>query len=292
MGDESFLEGPTENTKKLWEIVSVMLKEEREKGIYDVETKIPSRIDAYGPGYIKKELETIVGLQTDKPLKRAIFPNGGLRMIKNSLEAFGYRLDPGLEEFYSKNRKTHNSGVFSAYTSEIKLARHAGIITGLPDAYGRGRIIGDYRRVALYGLNYLLEKRREELEACNPTEMTEDVIRKREEMFDQIEALEALKRMGASYGFDLGKAASTAQEAIQWTYFGYLAATKDQNGAAMSIGKVSTFLDIYIQRDLEEGRITEEQAQEFMDHFVMKLRMIRFLRTLPMMLYFQEIRCG
>lgn len=279
LGDESFLEGPTENTKKLWEIVSVMLEEEREKGIYDVETKIPSRIDAYGPGYIKKELETIVGLQTDRPLKRAIFPNGGLRMIKNSLEAFGYQLDPGLEEFYSKNRKTHNSGVFSAYTSEIKLARHAGIITGLPDAYGRGRIIGDYRRVALYGVNYLLEKRREELEACNPTEMTEDVIRKREEMFDQIEALEALKRMGASYGFDLGEAASTAQEAIQWTYFGYLAATKDQNGAAMSIGKVSTFLDIYIQRDLEEGRITEEQAQEFMDHFVMKLRMIRFLRT-------------
>ena len=279
LGDESFLKGPTENTKKLWEIVSVLLKEEREKGIHDVETKIPSRIDAYGPGYIKKELETIVGLQTDKPLKRAIFPNGGLRMIKNSLEAFGYQLDPALEEFYSKNRKTHNSGVFSAYTSEIKLARHAGIITGLPDAYGRGRIIGDYRRVALYGVNYLLEKRREELEACNPTEMTEDVIRKREEMFDQIEALEALKRMGASYGFDLGKAASTAQEAIQWTYFGYLAATKDQNGAAMSIGKVSTFLDIYIQRDLEEGRITEEQAQEFMDHFVMKLRIIRFLRT-------------
>ncbi len=279
LGDESFLKGPTENTKKLWDILSVMLKEEREKGIYDAETKIPSRIDAYGPGYIKKELETIVGLQTDAPLKRAIFPNGGLRMVKNSLEAFGYRLDPTLEEFYSKNRKTHNSGVFSAYTPEIKLARHTGIITGLPDAYGRGRIIGDYRRVALYGVNYLIEKRKEDLNSCNPTEMTEDVIRKREEMFDQIEALEALKRMGASYGFDLGEPASTAQEAIQWTYFAYLAATKDQNGAAMSIGKVSTFLDIYIQRDLEEGSITEEQAQEFMDHFVMKLRIIRFLRT-------------
>ena len=278
-GDESFLEGPTENTKKLWDILSGMLKIEREKGIYDAETKIPSKIDAYGAGYIDKNLETIVGLQTDAPLKRAIFPNGGLRMVENSLEAFGYKLDPTTKEIYEKYRKSHNAGVFSAYTPAIKAARHTGVITGLPDAYGRGRIIGDYRRVALYGVDRLIEERKREFDAYDPEEMTEDVIRNREEMFEQLEALKALKRMAAAYGFDIGRPAETAQEAIQWTYFGYLGAIKDQNGAAMSLGKTAGFLDVYIERDLKEGRITEKQAQEFIDHFIMKLRIVRFLRT-------------
>ena len=278
-GDEAFLEGPTENTKKLWDILSGMLKIEREKGIYDAETKIPSKIDAYGAGYIDKNLETIVGLQTDAPLKRAIFPNGGLRMVENSLEAFGYKLDPTTKEIYEKYRKSHNAGVFSAYTPAIKAARHTGIITGLPDAYGRGRIIGDYRRVALYGVDRLIAERKREFDAYDPAEMTEDVIRDREEMFEQLEALKALKRMAAAYGFDIGRPAETAQEAIQWTYFGYLGAIKDQNGAAMSLGKTAGFLDVYIERDLKEGRITEKQAQEFIDHFIMKLRIVRFLRT-------------
>jgi len=261
-GDEAFLEGPTENTKKLWDILSGMLKIEREKGIYDAETKIPSKIDAYGAGYIDKNLETIVGLQTDAPLKRAIFPNGGLRMVENSLEAFGYKLDPTTKEIYEKYRKSHNAGVFSAYTPAIKAARHTGIITGLPDAYGRGRIIGDYRRVALYGVDRLIAERKREFDAYDPAEMTEDVIRDREEMFEQLEALKALKRMAAAYGFDIGRPAETAQEAVQWTYFGYLGAIKDQNGAAMSLGKTAGFLDVYIERDLKEGRITEKQAQE------------------------------
>ena len=278
-GDESFLEGPTEATTAMWKSLMEKFKVEREKGIYDAETKIPSQIDAYGPGYINKDLEKIVGLQTDAPLKRAIFPNGGLRMVKNSLESFGYKLDPQTEEIFSKYRKTHNDGVFSAYTDSIKKARHTGIITGLPDAYGRGRIIGDYRRVALYGVDRLIEERETRFKECDPAEMTEDKIRLREELFEQIKALKALKRMAEAYGFDISQPASTAQEAIQWTYFAYLAATKDQNGAAMSIGRTSTFLDIYIERDLQEGRITEKEAQEFMDHFVMKLRLIRFLRT-------------
>ena len=278
-GDESFLEGPTEATTEMWKSLMEKFKVEREKGIYDAETKIPSQIDAYGPGYINKDLEKIVGLQTDAPLKRAIFPNGGLRMVKNSLESFGYKLDPQTEEIFSKYRKTHNDGVFSAYTDSIKKARHTGIITGLPDAYGRGRIIGDYRRVALYGVDRLIEERETRFKECDPAEMTEDKIRLREELFEQIKALKALKRMAEAYGFDISQPASTAQEAIQWTYFAYLAATKDQNGAAMSIGRTSTFLDIYIERDLQEGRITEKEAQEFMDHFVMKLRLIRFLRT-------------
>ena len=278
-GDESFLEGPTENTKKLWDILSGMLKIEREKGIYDAETKIPSKIDAYGAGYIDKDLEKIVGLQTDAPLKRAIFPNGGLRMVENSLEAFGYKLDPTTKEIYEKYRKSHNAGVFSAYTPAIKAARHTGIITGLPDAYGRGRIIGDYRRVALYGVDRLIAERKREFDAYDPAEMTEDVIRDREEMFEQLEALKALKRMAAAYGFDIGRPAETAQEAVQWTYFGYLGAIKDQNGAAMSLGKTAGFLDVYIERDLKEGRITERDAQEFIDHFIMKLRIVRFLRT-------------
>ncbi len=278
-GDESFLAGPTEATTTMWKSLAEKFKVEREKGIYDAETKIPSQIDAYGAGYINKDLEKIVGLQTDAPLKRAIFPNGGLRMVKNSLEAFGYQLDPQTEEIFTKYRKTHNDGVFSAYTDEIKKARHTGIITGLPDAYGRGRIIGDYRRVALYGVDRLIQDRKAEHKKRDSSEMTEDLIRTREEIFEQIKALNALKRMAAAYGFDISGPATTAQEAIQWTYFAYLAATKDQNGAAMSIGRVSTFLDVFIERDLQEGRITEQEAQEFMDHFVMKLRLIRFLRT-------------
>ena len=278
-GDESFLAGPTEATTTMWKSLAEKFKVEREKGIYDAETKIPSQIDAYGAGYINKDLEKIVGLQTDAPLKRAIFPNGGLRMVKNSLEAFGYSLDPQTEEIFTKYRKTHNDGVFSAYTDQIKKARHTGIITGLPDAYGRGRIIGDYRRVALYGVDRLIEERKAEHKKRDSSEMTEDLIRTREEIFEQIKALNALKRMAAAYGYDISGPATTAQEAIQWTYFAYLAATKDQNGAAMSIGRVSTFLDVFIERDLKEGRITEQEAQEFMDHFVMKLRLIRFLRT-------------
>lgn len=278
-GDESFLEGATEATVEMWKSLSEKFKVERAKGIYDAETKIPSQIDAYGPGYINKDLEKIVGLQTDAPLKRAIFPNGGLRMVKNSLEAFGYKLDPETEEIYTKYRKTHNDGVFSAYTDSIRKARKTGIITGLPDAYGRGRIIGDYRRVALYGVDRLIAEREAYFNSQDPSEMTEDLIRNREEIFEQVKALKALKRMAESYGYDISQPATSAQEAIQWTYFAYLAATKDQNGAAMSIGRVSTFLDIYIERDLQEGKITEKEAQEFIDHFVMKLRLIRFLRT-------------
>ena len=278
-GDGSFLAGPTEATKKLWEKLMPMIKEEREKGIYDAETKIPSQIDAYGPGYIDKDLEQIVGLQTDKPLKRAIFPNGGLRMVKNSLEAFGYKLDPETNEIFTKYRRTHNDGVFTAYTKDIRNARHAGVITGLPDAYGRGRIIGDYRRVVLYGVDYLIEQKQKDHDAIDGNDFTADMVRDKEELFDQIQALKALKRMAAGYGYDISKPATTAKEAIQWLYFAYLGAAKDQNGAAMSMGRTSTFLDIYIQRDLDEGRITEEQAQEYIDHFIMKLRIIRFLRT-------------
>ena len=279
LGDDSFLEGPTEATTELWKSLSEKFKVEREKGIYDAETKIPSQIDAYGAGYINKDLEKIVGLQTDAPLKRAIFPNGGLRMVKNSLEAFGYELDPQTEEIFTKYRKTHNDGVFSAYTDQIRKARKTGIITGLPDAYGRGRIIGDYRRVALYGVDRLIADRQDQLKNMDPAEMTEDVIRLREEVFEQIKALHALKRMAESYGFDISGPATNGKEAVQWLYFAYLAATKDQNGAAMSIGRTSTFLDIFLERDLQEGTLTEKEAQEIMDHFVMKLRIIRFLRT-------------
>ena len=278
-GDESFLEGPTEATTSMWNSLSEKFKIERKNGIYDAETKIPSQIDAYGAGYIDKNLEKIVGLQTDAPLKRGIFPNGGLRMVKTSLEAFGYKLDPQTEETFTKYRKTHNDGVFSAYTDSIRRARKTGIITGLPDAYGRGRIIGDYRRVALYGVDRLIKEREERYVACDPSDMTEDKIRLREEIYEQVKALKALKRMASAYGFDISNPATNAHEAIQWTYFAYLAATKDQNGAAMSIGRVSTFLDIFIERDLKEGIITEKEAQELMDHFVMKLRLIRFLRT-------------
>ena len=278
-GDGSFLEGPTDATTQLWNELKPKLAIEREKGIYNTETKIPSQIDAYGPGYIKKELEKIVGVQTDEPLKRAIFPNGGLRMVENSLEAFGYTIDPSTKEIYEKYRKTHNDGVFSAYTAEIRNARRTGIITGLPDAYGRGRIIGDYRRVALYGVNKLIEEKTKDYNNLEPDEMTEDVVRLREEIFEQVKALKKLVNLGNAYGFDLTRPAENAQEAVQWVYLAYLAATKDQNGAAMSLGRTSTFLDIYIERDLKEGRITEKEAQEFIDQFVMKLRIIRFLRT-------------
>lgn len=279
-GDDKFLAPATERTKKLWNRVLELMKEEVKKGnLLDCDTSTVSGITAFGPGYIDKDLEKIVGLQTDAPLKRAIMPFGGLRMVQNSCEAYGLKLDPKVEEIFTKYRKTHNEAVFDAYTPEMKKARSAGIITGLPDAYGRGRIIGDYRRVALYGIDRLIEAKEEEKAELDDRLMSEDVIRLREELSEQIKALKEMKEMAASYGCDISKPAANAQEAIQWLYFGYLAAIKDQNGAAMSLGRVSTFLDIYIQRDLDRGIITEEEAQELMDHFVMKLRMVRFLRT-------------
>lgn len=278
-GDESFLVKSTENTKKVWDKLTEMFKEERAKGIYDAETKKPQAIDAYGPGYIEKDSEVIVGLQTDAPLKRGIYPKGGLRMVKNSLEAFGYKIDPMTEEIFTKYRKTHNEGVFSAYTDEMKAARKSGIITGLPDAYGRGRIIGDYRRVALYGIDRLIEDKKNQMKILEIPEMDDETIRRREETHEQIQALKRFVKMCASYGFDVSRPAENAKEAIQFVYFGYLAATKDQDGAAMSLGRTSTFLDIYIQRDLEAGLITEEEAQELIDQFIIKLRIIRFLRT-------------
>ncbi|AFZ42763.1 formate acetyltransferase [Halothece sp. PCC 7418] len=278
-GDESFLVGATEETKNLWEKVQLLMEEERKKGILDTETKIPAGITAHAPGYIDPTLEKIVGLQTDQPLKRAIMPAGGIRVVKKSLEAYGYQLDPETDEIFTKYRKSHNDGVFSAYSKQMRLARHSGVITGLPDAYGRGRIIGDYRRIALYGIDHLVADKKAQLDSLEEETMTEDVIRLREEITEQIKALKDLHTMAASYGFDLAYPAETAQEAIQWTYFGYLGAVKEQNGAAMSLGRVSTFLDIYIERDLEKGLIDEWQAQEMIDHFVMKLRMVRFLRT-------------
>lgn len=278
-GNESFLEGPTEATNQLWKLLSEMFLEEKKNGIYDAETRIPSQIDAYGAGYINKDLEKIVGVQTDKPLKRAIFPNGGLRMVQQSLEEYGYKLDETTAEIFTKYRRTHNEGVFAAYTDSIRRARSNGLLTGLPDAYGRGRIIGDYRRVALYGIDRLISEREKRFKECDPIVMTDDLIRLREELSTQIQALKALKRMAASYGFDISQAAKNAQEAIQWTYFAYLGAIKDQNGAAMSLGRVTTFLDIFIERDLKEGTLTEQGAQELIDHFIMKLRIVRFLRT-------------
>lgn len=256
-----------------------MFKVEREKGIYDAETKIPQAIDAYGPGYIDKDAEVIVGLQTDAPLKRGIFPKGGLRMVKNSLEAFGYEIDPLTEEIFTKYRKTHNEGVFSAYTDEMKACRKSGIITGLPDAYGRGRIIGDYRRVPLYGVDRLIEDKQQQMKVLEVAEMDDETIRRREEIFEQIKTLKSFVKMGQAYGFDLSRPAENAKEAVQYLYFGYLAAVKDQDGAAMSLGRTSTFLDIYIQRDLENGVITEKEAQELIDQFIIKLRIVRFLRT-------------
>ena len=278
-GDETFLAGPTEATDQLWAQLSEMFKVEREKGIHNAETKKPSQIDAYGAGYINKDLEKIVGLQTDAPLKRAIFPNGGIRMVEDGLKAYGYELDADTKEIYTKYRVTHNEGVFSAYNAPIRAARNSGIVTGLPDAYGRGRIIGDYRRVPLYGVDFLIKDREDYFNKMECDGMSEEIVRLREEITMQINALKALKRMAESYGYDISKPATNAKEAIQWLYFAYLAATKDQNGAAMSIGRVSTFLDIYIERDIKRGVLTEQEAQELIDHFVMKLRIIRFLRT-------------
>ncbi|MDJ0692182.1 MAG: formate C-acetyltransferase [Xenococcaceae cyanobacterium MO_188.B32] len=277
-GDESFLASKTEVTHQLWEKVKDLMAVEREKGILDTDTKVPSSIIAHAPGYIDRDLEKIVGLQTDKPLKRSIMPFGGIRVVKSSLEAYGYQLDEQTKEIFTKYRKTHNDGVFDAYTREMKLARHSGIITGLPDAYGRGRIIGDYRRVALYGCDRLIEDKQQQLISLEVDTLDEEVIRLREEISDQIKALKELKQMAASYGCDIGQPAANAKEAVQWTYFGYLGAVKEQNGAAMSLGRVSTFLDIYCQRDLDNGDVTEAEIQELIDHFVMKLRMVRFLR--------------
>ncbi|HIW73469.1 MAG TPA: formate acetyltransferase, partial [Firmicutes bacterium] len=278
-GDDHFLAPPTERTKALWDEVSALMKEERARGgVYDIDTHTISQIDAYEPGYIDREKEQIVGLQTAAPLVRAIMPFGGIRMVRNSLAAYGKEMDPAIETVF-QYRKTHNDGVFDVYTPAMRAARKSGIITGLPDAYGRGRIIGDYRRVALYGVDRLIEEKRRSHDEADYNVMDSRAIRLREELAEQTRALEALKRMAASYGFDISAPAQDTREAVQWLYFGYLAAIKEQNGAAMSIGRVSTFLDIYAERDLAAGRYTESEIQEFVDHFVMKLRMVRFLRT-------------
>ena len=278
-GDSSFLEAPTEATKKLWQECCDLLKKERENGgVLDMDTKIVSSITSHGAGYIDKDLETIVGLQTDAPLKRSMQPFGGIRMAEASCKSYGYQVDPEVSEIFTKYRKTHNQGVFDVYTPEMKAARHSGIITGLPDAYGRGRIIGDYRRVALYGIDRLIEDKKEQFKSLEG-EMTPERIQLREEIAEQIKALNEMIELGKIYGFDISKPARNSKEAIQWLYFGYLAAVKEQNGAAMSLGRTSTFLDIYIERDLKEGIITEAQAQEMIDHFIMKLRLIKFART-------------
>ena len=278
-GDESFLTPPTQRTRELWDEVKVLLEKERQAGgVLDVDASTISDIDAYAPGYIDKDKEVIVGLQTDAPLKRAIMPFGGIRMVRKSLEAYGRKMDPKVEEIF-KYRKTHNDGVFDVYTPDIKKARHSHIITGLPDAYGRGRIIGDYRRVALYGTDFLIKSKQNDLNGLTYDVMDTHAIRRREDVAEQIRALKKLQRLGESYGFDISKPAQDTKEAIQWLYFGYLAAVKEQNGAAMSLGRTSTFLDIYAQRDLENGRYTEEEIQEMVDQFIMKLRLVRFLRT-------------
>ena len=279
-GDSSFLAGATEATTKLWAEVSELFKKERENGgVLDVDTETISGINEYNAGYIDQAFEKIVGVQTDAPLKRAVMPYGGIRMAENAAKAYGYEVSPKISEIFTKYRKTHNQGVFDAYTSEMRLARKSGVITGLPDAYGRGRIIGDYRRVALYGVDRLIQDKEQQKLSLEVKTIDEDVIRLREEISDQILALNELKGLAASYGFDISKPATNAKEAIQWLYFGFLGAIKDQNGAAMSLGRTSTFLDIYIERDLRNGVITEEEAQELMDHFVMKLRLVKFLRT-------------
>ena len=280
-GDSSFLTSTTEKTKKLWDEVLELYKKEKESngGVLDIDTKTVSTVAAHDAGYIDKDLEEIVGLQTDAPLKRAIMPFGGIRIVEKSCEAYGRKVDPEVDKIFHTIRKTHNDGVFSVYTPDIRAARSSHLITGLPDGYGRGRIIGDYRRVALYGVDVLIEEKKSELEILDTNEFTESIIREREEIKEQIDALQALKVMAAKYGYDISKPASNAKEAVQWLYFGYLGAIKDQNGAAMSIGRTSTFLDIYFERDLANGTLTEEQVQEIMDHFVMKLRLVRFLRT-------------
>lgn len=279
-GDDSFLAGATEATTKLWAEVSELFKKERENGgVLDVDTETISGINEYNPGYIDQAFEKIVGVQTDAPLKRAVMPYGGIRMAESAAKSYGFEVSPRISEIFSKYRKTHNQGVFDAYTTEMRLARKSGVITGLPDAYGRGRIIGDYRRVALYGVDRLIQDREQQKLSLEVKTIDEDVIRLREEISDQIVALKELKGLAASYGFDISEPATNAREAIQWLYFGFLGAIKDQNGAAMSLGRTSTFLDIYIERDLRNGVITEAEAQELMDHFVMKLRLVKFLRT-------------
>lgn len=278
-GDASFLADATEATDKLWGELQELNKQARAKGgVLDMDTDIVSSITSHGPGYLDKDLEKVVGLQTDKPLKRAFMPYGGIRMAEESCEMYGYTPSPELHKIFTVYHKTHNQGVFDAYTPEIRAARKNKIITGLPDTYGRGRIVGDYRRIALYGIDFLVAEKQKDLANCGDGTMTDDVIRQREELADQIRALKDMKVMAASYGFDISEPAKTAQEAVQWLYFGYLAAIKTQNGAAMSIGRVSTFIDIYMQRDLENGVINETQAQEIIDHFVMKLRMVKFAR--------------
>jgi len=277
-GDETFLAPATARTKRVWDILTKLFVEERKKGVLDI-SQIPTSITAHAPGYIDKDSEIIVGLQTEAPLKRAIMPNGGLRMVLGALEAYGYTPDPHVVEAFTKYRKTHNEGVFDAYTADIRRCRSSHILTGLPDAYGRGRIIGDYRRVALYGVDRLVEMKQQEKLALESEPSTEAIIRDREELSEQLRALGELKAMAASYGFDISGPARTAREAVQWLYFGYLAAVKEQNGAAMSLGRCSTFLDIYFERDFAAGRLTEEQAQEIIDDFVIKLRIVRFLRS-------------
>ena len=281
-GDESFLAGSTEATDKLWGALQKLQKEERAKGgVLDMETKVVSGLTSYGPGYIDesmKDFETVVGLQTDKPLKRAFMPYGGIKMAVQACETYGYEVDPLLKEIFTKYHKTHNTAVFDAYTPEMIKARHNKIMTGLPDTYGRGRIVGDYRRIALYGIDFLIEQKKEDKLKCGSGSMKGEVIRLREEIAEQIRALEGMKEMAAIYGFDISKPAANAREAIQWLYFGYLAAIKTQNGAAMSVGRVSTFLDIYFERDLKKGIITESEVQELVDHFTMKLRMVKFAR--------------
>ena len=279
-GDSKFLKGATDKTKKLWDEVLELYKKERENGgVLDADCKTPSSVNAYEAGYIDKDLEEIVGLQTDAPLKRAIMPNGGIRIVEKSAASYGFKVDPETEYIYHNLRKTHNDGVFEVYTPDIRAARSSHLLTGLPDGYGRGRIIGDYRRVALYGVDALVAEKKVELEILDTDEFTEDIIRRREEVSDQIKALNDLKAMAAKYGFDISVPASNAKEAIQWLYFGYLGAIKDQNGAAMSLGRTSTFLDIFIERDIQNGSLTEEQAQELMDQFIIKLRLVRFLRA-------------
>jgi formate C-acetyltransferase len=277
-GDGGFLAPATARTKGIWAKLEALFVEERRKGVLDV-SQIPSSITAHAPGYIDREREVIVGLQTEAPLKRAIMPNGGFRMVASALEAYGYTPDPHVVEAFTRYRKTHNDAVFDAYTADIRKCRSSHILTGLPDAYGRGRIIGDYRRVALYGVARLVEVKKREKQALDAEMSTEAIIRDREELAEQIRALGELQEMAAGYGFDVSVPARNAREAVQWLYFGYLAAVKEQNGAAMSLGRTSTFLDVWFQRDLAEGSLTEEQAQEIVDDFVIKLRIVRFLRT-------------
>lgn len=278
-GDESFLEGPTESTNTLWEKLQKLQKEERAKGgVLDMEIEVVSSLTAYGPGYLDKDLEKVVGLQTDKPLKRAFMPYGGIRMSEEACETYGYKPSEKLHEIFTKYHKTHNDAVFSAYTPEMRLARRNKIVTGLPDTYGRGRIVGDYRRVALYGIDYLIEQKQKDFAYCGDGTMSDDVIRQREELAEQIKALKEMKIMAASYGYDISQPAKNSLEAVQWLYFGYLAAIKTQNGAAMSVGRISTFLDIYFERDLENGVFTESEIQEIVDHITMKFRMVKFAR--------------